>query len=331
MLPMPARLLRRLSTLAHAAVQRVRHRLLAATRPATASVAAGALADLARGKPELVAENALLRHRLAILRRNVRRPRSTAADRALLVLLASHVRAWRSALLIVQPDMLLRWHRQLFRRYWRGKSRAALPAHRPPLAPATVALIREMAAANRLWGAERISSELLKLNIRVAKSTIQRYLREAHPPHLPGQSWSTFIKNHAAEIWACAFLPVTGLLFRPVYTFFVIALDTLRVVHVGVTRHPTDAWVAQQLREATPFGQCPRYLIRDNDRKYGSAFAQVAAASGIKVLRTPYRAPWPTRRASDSWAACAASMRATSTMTGHTKVWGNRSPTRLTR
>ena len=86
-------------------------------------------------------------------------------------------------------------------------------------------------------------------------------------------------------------MPVTDLIFRPVYAFFVIALGTRRVVHVGVTRRPTDAWVAQQLREATPFGQRPRFLLRDNDSKYGQAFTGVAAASGITELRTAYRAP----------------------------------------
>jgi len=288
---MPARLQQRLITLGRAAVLALRRRLLAATRLAAAPVAIGTLADLARSKPALVAENALLRHQLAVLCRSVKRPRCTTADRALLVLLASRVRAWRQALLIVQPETLLHWHRELFRRSWRRTSRAAAPAHRPPLAPETITLIKEMAATNRLWGAERIRGELLKLGIRVAKSTIQRYLREARPPRRAGQPWATFLRNHAGGIWACDFLPVTDLLFRPVYAFFIVALDSRRVVHVGVTRHPTDAWVAQQLREATPFGERPIYLIRDNDSKYGRVFTHVAAASGITELRTAYRAP----------------------------------------
>ncbi len=145
--------------------------------------------------------------------------------------------------------------------------------------------------ANALCGTERIRGELLKRDIRVAKSTIQRYLREARPPRRAGQPWAAFLRNHAGAIWACDFLPVTDLLFRPVYAFFVIALGTRRVIHVGVTRQPTDAWVAQQLREATPFGQHPRYLIRDNDSKFGPAFARVAAATGITERRTAYRAP----------------------------------------
>jgi putative transposase len=288
---MPGRLLHRLITRGRVAAHGLRRRLLAATRPASAPLVAGALADLARNKPALVAENAHLRHQLAILRRGVKRPRCTRADRAILLLLASCVRTWRSALLIVQPDTLLRWHRQLFRGYWHRRSQAAAPAHRPPLAPETVALIREMAAANHLWGAERIRGELLKLAIRVAKSTIQRSLRETRPPRRAGQGWATFLHNHAPDIWACDFLPVTDLLFRPLYAFCIVALETRRVVHVGVTHYPTDAWVAQQLREATPFDQRPRFLIRDHDSKYGQAFACVAATTGITALCTAYRAP----------------------------------------
>ncbi len=288
---MLTRLSQRLIAAGRSAGRTFRGVVLATTRPPAAPLVAGTVVDLARSRPSLIAENALLRQQLIILRRSVKRPRCTPIDRALLVLLASRVRAWRSALLIVQPDTLLRWHRHLFCRVWRQKSRSTAAAHRPPLAPETIALIREMATANRLWGAERIRGELLKLGIRVAKSTIQRYLREARPPRCAGQPWATFLRNHAPDMWACDFLPVTDALFRPLYAFFVIALETRRVIHVGVTRHPTDAWVAQQLREATPFGERPRFLIRDNDSKYGPAFSRIAAATGITELQTAYRAP----------------------------------------
>lgn len=148
-----------------------------------------------------------------------------------------------------------------------------------------------MAAANRTWGGERIRGELLKLHIRVAKSTIQRYLRSAHPPRRSGQTWATFLSNHGKHIWAADFLPITDLLFRPLHAFFLIELASRRVVHVGVTRHPTDAWVAQQLRQATPFDRHPKYLLRDNDSRYGPAFARMAKSTGIEELRTAYRAP----------------------------------------
>ncbi|HET8630052.1 MAG TPA: hypothetical protein VFL91_21740 [Thermomicrobiales bacterium] len=288
---MPARLLHRLIMIGRAALQRLCRRIMAATRPDVAPLAVGAPADLARSKPALVAEGGLLRHQLAILRRSVTHPRCRPTDRALLVLLAGRVRAWRSALLIVQPDTLLRWHRQRFRGHWRRRSRATTPARRPPRAAETVALIREMAAANRLWGAERIRGELLKIDIRVAQATVRRSLREARPARRAGQPWATFRRNHAPDIWAGNVLPATDLLFRPVYACCAIAPGSRRVVHVGVTRHPTDAWVAQQLREATPFGERPTYLLRDNDSKYGPTCSRTAASTGTTALRTAYRAP----------------------------------------
>jgi putative transposase len=140
-------------------------------------------------------------------------------------------------------------------------------------------------------GAERIRGELLKLSIRLSKRTVQKYVRRARPQKPRGQKWSTFLHNHAHAIWACDFVTVTDLFFRPIYAFILVEVATRRVVHVGVTRHPTDVWVGQQLREATPFDERPTYLIRDNDTKFGPAFARVAAGSGIEVLRTPYMAP----------------------------------------
>jgi hypothetical protein len=285
------RLLQRFSRAGRTFLHSVHQHLLAATKPTTTSLVAGTLADLVRSKPALVAENALLRQQLIILQRSVKRPRCTATDRVLLVLLASRLRMWRHALLIFQPDTLLRWHRELFRLFWHRKSRATALRHRPPITAETIALIREMATTNRTWGAERIRGELLKLHIRIAKSTIQKYLRTARPPRRSGQTWGTFLRNHAKDIWAADFLPVTDLLFRPLYAFFLVELASRRVVHVGVTRHPTDAWVAQQLREATPFGQHPKYLIHDNDSKYGPTFARVATSSGIELLHTAYRTP----------------------------------------
>ena len=140
-----------------------------------------------------------------------------------------------------------------------------------------------------VFRAERIRWELLKLDIRVSKRTIQKYMRQVRPKHAQGQTWKTFLRNHAAEIWACDFLQVTDLFFRPLFAFFIIELKSRQIIHVNVTRSPTDPWVAQQLREATPYGERPRYLIRDTDRKFGPNFARVATTSGIKVLRTPYR------------------------------------------
>ena len=281
--------LKRLRHLARQFLAAARTRVTRWARPAPLALAAGVAADATRSRSALLLENALLRHQLVVLSRSVTRPRLTAADRGLLILLASRLRTWADALVIVRPETVLHWHRQGFRRFWRRKSRAAICA--PRLPRETIALIQQMVRENRLWGADRIRGELLKLDIRVSKRTVHRHLRLTRPPKPSSQAWTSFVRNHANEIWACDFLPVTDLLFRPLYAFFVVALGTRRVVHVGVTRHPTDAWVAQQLREATPFDERPRFLIRDNDAKYGPRFDRLADMSGIRVLRTPIRAP----------------------------------------
>ena len=192
-------------------------------------------------------------------------------------------------LFLVQPETLLRWHRELFRLYWKRRSKAS--SHKPKVAAETIALIREMAKENRLWGAERIRGELLKLGIRVCKRTIQKYMRNGRTPQPRGQKWATFLHNHTAQIWACDFLQVTDLFFRPLFVFFIIELKSRKVIHVGVTRSPTDLWIAQQLREATPYGQAPKYLICNNDRKFGFCFARVATTSAIEILKTPFHAP----------------------------------------
>jgi len=188
-------------------------RLTRWTKPLTSSLPLQTLADLGRSKSELVAENTLLRQQLIILKRQVKRPACTKTDRLLLVLLARLVRTWKQALFIVQPDTLLRWHRELFRLYWKRKSKTT--SHTPRVAAETIALIREMATNNRLWGAERIRGELLKLGIWVCKRTIQKYMRGVRPRQPRGQKWSTFLRNHAAQVWACDFLQVTDLFFRP--------------------------------------------------------------------------------------------------------------------
>jgi transposase InsO family protein len=233
-------------------------------------------------------ENALLRQQLIVLKRQVNRPRFTWRDRALFVLLSSKLRTWKNALAIVQPDTVLRWHRELFRWVWKRRSRSKGKRGRPPLTGEIVALIKQIAKENLRWGAERIRGELLKLGIRVSKSAIQKYIQQVRGPN-SSQNWATFLRNHASQIWACDFLQTYDIFFRTVFVFVVIELGSRRVVHFGVTRHPTDTWIAQQLREATPFGEKPRFLIRDNDNKYGDSFKQ--AAAGIKVLKTPYKAP----------------------------------------
>jgi transposase InsO family protein len=159
------------------------------------------------------------------------------------------------------------------------------------LAAETIALIRKMADANRLWGAERIRGELLKLGLRVCKRTVQKYMRDARPRRPASPRWGTFLREHAKEIWACDFLQLFDAWFRPIFAFFIVEHASRRVVHFGVTRSPADGWVAQQLRNATPFGEGPRFLLRDRDSKFGALFDRVAAGIGARILRTPVRAP----------------------------------------
>ena len=206
-------------------------RFVAWTTPESTSLLLLTLTDLSRSKSELVAENAFLRQQLIILRRQVKRPACTKTDRMLLLLLARMVQTWKQALFIVQPETLLRWHRQGFKLFWKYKSRTA--SLKPRLSQETVTLIKEIARDNRLWGAERIRGELLKLGIHVSKRTIQKYMRQVRTPRQRGQTWATFLHNHAQNIWACDFLQITDLFFRSLFAFFIIDLHSRRVVHVG--------------------------------------------------------------------------------------------------
>src|SRR5437763_8574978 len=224
------RILTFITRLTRFCLQSFHHRFVAWTKPETTSHLLGMVTGLSRSKSQLVAENALLRQQLSILRRQVKRPACTKTDRMLLVLLSTMVRTWKQALVIVQPETLLRWHRQGFKLFWKYKSRAA--SLKPRLSQETISLIQEMARNNRLWGAERIRGELLKLGIHVCKRTIQKYMRAVRTARPRGQTWSTFLHNHAQHIWACDFLPVTDLFFRSLFAFFIIDLHSRRVIHV---------------------------------------------------------------------------------------------------
>jgi len=271
------------------AARRLGQAIRCAVKPAADGLVPGLVADLTRSRAELLTENALLRQQLIVLRRHAKRPKIRRYERAVMVMLAALTRTWRDALLLVRPETILRWHRAGFGLFWRSKSRPTCTTER--LSSATIALIKRMAIDNRLWGAERIRGELLKLGIRVSKRTIQRYMRSARGPRPWGQSWATFLTNHGSQVWVCDFLQTYDIFFRPIFAFFIVELGSRRVVHVGVTRSPSSAWTAQQLREATPFGKGPRFVIRDNDDKFGVDFDRVAKTSGIRVLRTPVRAP----------------------------------------
>ncbi len=301
-----ARLGQRLTAVGRTIVQRLTHRLMVATKPNAMPLVVGTLADLPRSKPALIAENALLRHQLAILRRGVKRPRCTPMDRALLVLLASRVRAWRQALVIVQPDTLLRWHRHLFRLVWRRRSQPSRRPRKPRVSPETIALIQEMACANRTWGAERIRGELLKLDIRVAKWTVQKYMRTVRPSQPSGQTWATFLHNHAADIWACDLLPVTDLLFRPLYAFFIVGLASRRVMHVEVTRIPRMRGWPNSCARPRPSGSIPAFSSGTMTPRMGRPSRALLRPAASRSCGPPIGRPKRTPCASASSARCAA-------------------------
>jgi putative transposase len=276
----------------HQIMEEAEERFKRWTKPGSSTLLDGVAADLIRTKPELIAENALLRQQLIVLERQVKHPTFTPLDRGLLVVLASRLPHWKQALLIVKPDTLLKWHRRGFKLFWRHRSQG--PVRQPRLDEETIALIKQMAVENRRWGTRRIHGELLKLGLQVNRGTIRRYMRQARrelPPRHTGQTWATFLANHAPQIWACDFLQSYDVFFRTLFLFFIIEHGSRRVVHVAVTRAPSDAWVAQQIREATAFGVGPRFLICDNDDTYGVLFERAVAGVHTELLHTPFQAP----------------------------------------
>ena len=200
-------LLSRLSTAANRLFRRI-------TAPAQSNIVTGTLADLPRSRAELLAENALLRQQLMVLHRHTKTPRLTWRERLSLLSLARWVPNWKVVLQIITPDTLLRWHRQGFRLLWKFKSRVPEQRQLKRLRPETIGLIQQMARENPLWGAERIRGELLKLGIQVAKRTIQKYMQAVRSGAPSGQTWSTFLRTHGLDIWACDCVPVVTVLFK---------------------------------------------------------------------------------------------------------------------
>jgi putative transposase len=209
------------------------------SQPVNGDLLPRTITDLTRSKSELIVENAFLRQQLIVLRRQSKRPALPGRDRGLLVLLASRLRTWQDALLIVKPDTLLRWHRQGFRWFWRHKSRPKPRQLR--VSPDVITLIHTMARDNRLWDAKRIQDELRKLGYCLSKRAVAKYMRQVQhpqPPRQSGQTWATLLANHAHEIWACDFPQTYDLWFRSMFVFFIIELSSRRVVHFAVTRSP---------------------------------------------------------------------------------------------
>jgi putative transposase len=241
------------------------------------------------GRAALQLENVALRHQVGVLQRSVKRPKLTSADRLLWVLLSRVWTGWRSALLIVQPTTVIAWHRKGFRRFWTWKCRRGQRG-RPSIPQNVRELIRRLNRENPLWGAPRIHGELLKLGIDISETSVGKYMRRH--PRPPSQTWRTFLDNHVTTLVSVDFFTVPTIRFQVLYVFLILAHDRRRILHVGVTAHPTAEWTVQQLREAFPWETAPRYLLRDRDGICGHGFVEQVRAMGMsEVLSTP-GSPW---------------------------------------
>jgi len=242
-----------------------------------------------RNRAALQVEILALRHQLGVLHRSVKRPKLTAPDRLFWAWLSELWRDWRTALVIVQPETVIAWHRKSFRLFWTWRVRSGNPG-RPAVTREVRDLIRRMSRENPLWGAPRIHGELLKLGIDIGETSVSKYMvRHRNPPQ---QTWRTFLSNHVKSLVSVDFFIVPTIRFQILYVFLVLAHDRRRILHFGVTAHPTAEWTAQQLRNAFPWDTAPRYLLRDRDRIFGNDFVKQVRDIGIQEVLSAPRCPW---------------------------------------
>jgi putative transposase len=235
----------------------------------------------------------VLRHQLAVLRRQQQRPSFRAVDRAFLAALSRILSPRGRHGLIVTPQTLLRWHRELVRRSWTQPQRSG---GRPPVERRVRELVLRLAQENPRWGYPRIAGELLKLGLHVSPSTVRRLLLAAGltpAPRRNGPSWREFLRQQAASVLACDFFTVETITLRRYYVLFFIELGSRRVHLAGCTTNPSGGWVSQQARNLAFTGlfERTRFLIHDRDSKFSATFDEVFRSEGIKVIETPIRAP----------------------------------------
>ena len=241
------------------------------------------------GAEQVALENLALREQLGIFQRSVRHPKIRQRNRLFWVCLRKVWKEWRSALMIVRPETVLDWQRRRFRRYW-----CRLSQHKNPGRPRTNAdirkLVKTMAETNVGWGAPRIHGELLKLGIEVSERTVSRLMPKRSTA--PSQTWRTFLDNHVRDLVSIDFFTVPTVRLRVLFVFIILSHHRRRVIHFNVAEHPTAAWTAQQMIEAFPEDQAPRYLVRDRDGIYGECFQHRVHGMGIQEVRTAPRSPW---------------------------------------
>jgi len=208
-----------------------------------------------------------LRQQLGVLQRRQKRPRLKNRDRLFWSVLSRVWPEWKSALVVVRPETVLRWQKKRFRDYWRRKSRPG--PGRPRIPRRHIDFIRRISTDHPEYGKERIALELeIKFGIEHSPTTVGKYMVRKPGRPRGDQTWRTFLKNQADGIWMCDFFVQHTIRFTALYAFVVMELQTRRIVHWNVTEQPTLTWVKQQLRDATFEGQ-PTFLIHDNDGKYG--------------------------------------------------------------
>jgi transposase InsO family protein len=192
-------------------------------------------------------------------------------------------------LFIVKLETVIAWHRTGFRLFWTWKVRRGQPG-RPAVPKDVRELIRSMNRENPLWGAPRLHGELVKLGIDIGETSVGKYLVRGRRP--PSQTWRTFLENHVKTMVSVDLFAVPTIRFQVLYVFLVLAHERRRILDFNVTAHPTTEWTAQQLREAFPFDQVPRYLLRDRDCIFGAEFRKDVKAMGIKEVLSAPRSPW---------------------------------------
>jgi putative transposase len=190
---------------------------------------------------------------------------------------------------IVKPATAIGWHRKGFRLFWTWKIRHGRVG-RPAVSYEVRDLIRRMSRENPLWGAPLVHGELLKLGIEISETSVGKYMVRHRKP--PSQTWRTFLDNHVKNLVSVDFFTVPTIRFQVLYVFLVLAHDRRRVVHFNVTAHPTAEWTAQQLREAFPFDQTPRYLLRDRDKIFGHTFREQVKDMKVEEVLSAPRSPW---------------------------------------
>jgi len=245
-----------------------------------------------RLRAALSAEILFLRKQLAFYEEQQTQPKRLNDAARFSLLVWSRLFDWKNALVVVKPEMLIGWHRKGFKLFWRWKSKAG----RPRLPENIRKLIVRMALENPTWGQARVAAELsVKLGIHVSPRTVRAYWPpepdQRGPRRISSQHWRTFVRNHAHSIVACDFLVAVTARFRILYVFLVMEVGTRRIVHCNVTAHPTAEWTLQQFREAIPSDHSYRFLIRDRDSIFSGEVDEQLNAFGLRVLRTPARAP----------------------------------------